>query len=57
MRFCGVSAPVAAAPSGVVTFFTDVEGSTRRWKADADAIRVARDGQFLSGHPSFRRDS
>ena len=27
----------AAAPSGVVTFlFTDVEGSTRRWEADAD---------------------
>jgi len=35
----GVSAPAAAAPSGVVTFlFTDVEGSTRRWEADADAI-------------------
>src|SRR5271154_6570929 len=32
----------AAAPSGVVTFlFTDVEGSTRRWEADADAMRVA----------------
>ena len=30
------------APSGVVTFlFTDVEGSTRRWEADADAMRVA----------------
>ena len=30
----------AAAPSGVVTFlFTDVEGSTRRWEADADAMR------------------
>lgn len=28
MRFCGVSAAVAAAPSGVVTFLlTDVEGS------------------------------
>jgi class 3 adenylate cyclase len=25
-----------------VTFlFTDVEGSTRRWEADADAMRVA----------------
>jgi predicted ATPase/class 3 adenylate cyclase len=32
----------AAAPSGVVTFlFTDVEGSTRRWEADAEAMRVA----------------
>ncbi|HUO37652.1 MAG TPA: NB-ARC domain-containing protein, partial [Mycobacterium sp.] len=32
----------AAAPSGVVTFlFTDVEGSTRRWEADADSMRVA----------------
>jgi Adenylate and Guanylate cyclase catalytic domain len=30
------------APSGVVTFlFTDVEGSTRRWEADADAMRIA----------------
>ena len=32
----------AAAPSGVVTFlFTDVEGSTRRWEADADVMRAA----------------
>src|SRR6201987_1324507 len=32
----------AAVPSGVVTFlFTDVEGSTRRWEADADAMRAA----------------
>ncbi|MFZ0715036.1 ATP-binding protein [Mycobacterium sp.] len=31
-----------SAPSGVVTFlFTDVEGSTRRWEADADAMRIA----------------
>ena len=31
----------AAAPSGVVTFlFTDIEGSTRRWEADAEAMRV-----------------
>ena len=29
-------------PSGVVTFlFTDIEGSTRRWEADADLMRVA----------------
>ena len=29
-------------PSGVVTFlFTDVEGSTRRWDTDADAMRAA----------------
>ena len=32
----------AAAPSGVVTFlFTDVEGSTRRWEANADRMRAA----------------
>src|ERR1700757_4000445 len=32
----------ATAPSGVVTFlFTDVEGSTRRWEADADEMRTA----------------
>jgi predicted ATPase/class 3 adenylate cyclase len=37
-----VSARAAAAPSGVVTFlFTDVEGSTRRWEADADVMRAA----------------
>jgi predicted ATPase len=31
-----------AAPSGIVTFlFTDIEGSTRRWEADADAMRLA----------------
>ncbi|MEB3983590.1 adenylate/guanylate cyclase domain-containing protein [Mycobacterium sp. 663a-19] len=31
-----------AAPSGVVTFlFTDIEGSTRRWESDADAMRSA----------------
>src|SRR6476646_2126111 len=35
-------AMTGAAPSGVVTFlFTDVEGSTRRWEADADAMRAA----------------
>ena len=32
----------AAGPSGVVTFlFTDIEGSTRRWEADADSMRAA----------------
>jgi predicted ATPase len=31
-----------SAPSGVVTFlFTDVEGSTRRWESDAQAMRAA----------------
>ena len=29
------------APSGIVTFlFTDIEGSTRRWETDADAMRT-----------------
>ena len=33
---------MAAAPCGVVTFlFTDMEGSTRRWEADVDAMRSA----------------
>jgi class 3 adenylate cyclase len=37
-----VPAPPAAAPSGVVTFlFTDIEGSTGRWEADADGMRNA----------------
>jgi predicted ATPase/class 3 adenylate cyclase len=37
-----VSPDQAVFPSGVVTFlFTDVEGSTRRWEADADAMRPA----------------
>ncbi len=37
-----VSVPPVAAPSGVVTFlFTDVEGSTRRWESDAQAMRAA----------------
>jgi class 3 adenylate cyclase len=38
----GRGALTAAAPSGVVTFlFTDIEGSTRRWEADAEAMRAA----------------
>jgi class 3 adenylate cyclase len=41
----------AAVPSGVVTFlFTDIEGSTRRWEADADAMRAA-----LSAHDEVIR--
>ena len=33
---------MAGPPSGVVTFlFTDVEGSTRRWEADAEGMRAA----------------
>ena len=40
-----------AAPSGVVTFlFTDIEGSTRRWESDADAMRAA-----LSAHDDVLR--
>jgi class 3 adenylate cyclase len=43
----------AAAPSGVVTFlFTDVEGSTRRWEADADGMRAA-----LAAHDEVLRDA
>jgi predicted ATPase/class 3 adenylate cyclase len=37
-----VSADAGSLPSGIVTFlFTDVEGSTRRWEADPDAMRAA----------------
>ena len=43
----------AAAPSGVVTFlFTDVEGSTRRWEADADLMRAA-----LAAHDDVLRSA
>src|SRR6476469_6515094 len=46
-------AMTAAAPSGVVTFlFTDVEGSTRRWEADADAMRAA-----LAEHDAVLRNA
>jgi predicted ATPase/class 3 adenylate cyclase len=40
-----------SAPTGVVTFlFTDIEGSTRRWESDADAMRTA-----LSAHDTVLR--
>src|SRR6516162_11876599 len=43
----------AAAPSGVVTFlFTDVEGSTRRWENDADAMRAA-----MAAHDKLLREA
>ena len=46
-------AMTAAAPSGVVTFlFTDVEGSTRRWEADADVMRAA-----LAAHDEVLRSA
>src|ERR1700758_3445766 len=48
-----VSVGAAAAPSGVVTFlFTDVEGSTRRWEADADGMREA-----LAAHDEVLRSA
>ena len=41
------------APAGVVTFlFTDVEGSTRRWEADAQAMRTA-----LTAHDEVLREA
>jgi class 3 adenylate cyclase len=40
-------------PSGVVTFlFTDIEGSTRRWEADADGMRSA-----LAAHDKVLRSA
>jgi predicted ATPase/class 3 adenylate cyclase len=48
-----VSAGPAVPPSGVVTFlFTDVEGSTRRWEADADEMRSA-----LASHDDVLREA
>jgi predicted ATPase len=39
------------APSGLVTFlFTDIEGSTRRWETDADAMRTT-----LAAHDELMR--
>jgi predicted ATPase len=44
---------VGGPPSGVVTFlFTDIEGSTRRWETDADAMRAA-----LRRHDEVLRDA
>ena len=41
----------AALPSGTVTFlFTDIEGSTRRWEADPDAMRAS-----LAAHDAVLR--
>ena len=38
----GVSANADGRPSGAVTFlFTDIEGSTRRWEADPEKMRLA----------------
>jgi predicted ATPase/class 3 adenylate cyclase len=46
-------AMTVVAPSGVVTFlFTDVEGSTRRWENDADAMRAA-----LAAHDEVLRSA
>ena len=43
----------AQTSSGVLTFlFTDIEGSTRRWEADADAMRVA-----LEAHNEVLRET
>ena len=43
----------AMMPSGTVTFlFTDIEGSTRRWEADPEAMRVA-----LAAHDEVLRSA
>jgi class 3 adenylate cyclase len=36
----------------VTVLFTDIEGSTRRWEADADAMRVA-----LEAHNKVLREA
>jgi len=41
------------APSGTVTFlFTDIEGSTRRWEADSESMRVE-----LAAHDALLRSA
>jgi predicted ATPase/class 3 adenylate cyclase len=48
-----VQADASAKPSGIVTFlFTDIEGSTRRWEADADGMRTA-----LEAHDAVLREA
>jgi predicted ATPase/class 3 adenylate cyclase len=43
----------AARPTGTVTFlFTDIEGSTRRWEAEPDALRIA-----LAAHDGVLRSA
>ena len=43
----------AIAPAGVLTFlFTDIEGSTRRWEADAEAMPAA-----LAAHDELLRSA
>jgi predicted ATPase len=44
---------VVVTPSGIVTFlFTDIEGSTRRWEADAESMRAA-----LIAHDHLMRET
>jgi predicted ATPase/class 3 adenylate cyclase len=48
-----VRVSAGALPSGVVTFlFTDIEGSTSRWEADADSMRKA-----LAAHDEVLRSA
>ena len=44
--------PVQSPPSGTVTFlFTDIEGSTRRWQDEPDAMRA-----LLAEHDAILRE-
>ena len=50
---CEVASTLVSAPSGIVTFvFTDIEGSTRRWEADPEAMRTA-----LAAHDEILRSA